>query len=142
MMKSTIILVALFLAVVVSHNGSTVTALLSESEIIAKEIEWMKKSLRYYQNGFGETARTMLSRDLLASYGDQLYEIPGPAPPPPRPQPPTIILPTMLTMPTMPTMPTPPPPSKRNNMIPDEDPGLTRRSLRGKTGSMSLDSRD
>jgi hypothetical protein len=40
MKKSTTILVAMFLVVVVvSNRGSTVTALLSESEIIAKEIE-------------------------------------------------------------------------------------------------------
>jgi hypothetical protein len=127
MNKSTIILVAFLHAVVVDYSGSaTVTALLSESEIIAKEIEWMKKSLRYYQNGFGETARTMLSRDLLASYGDQLYEIPGPAPPPP-PRPPR---PPIIIMPTIPT-----PPSKRSNMIPDGDNSvLPRRSLRGKSG--------
>lgn len=97
-------------------SGSSVAAL-SESEIIAKEIEWMKKSLRYYQHGFGQEAQTLLSRDLLATYGDQLFEIPGPAPrPPPSP------------------IATPAPPTTETMTGRVDVPGLSRTLLRGKTG--------
>jgi hypothetical protein len=77
----------------------------------------MKKSLRYYQHGFGQEAQTLLSRDLLASYGDQLFEIPGPAPRPP---------PSPIAAPVPPT----------TEMITGkvDVPGLSRRLLRGKIG--------
>jgi hypothetical protein len=115
-MKSVVLSRVAALAAAVLVSGSSVAAL-SESEIIAKEIEWMKKSLRYYQHGFGQEAQTLLSRDLLASYGDQLFEIPGPAPrPPPSPI----------------AAPVPPTTEMMTGKV--DVPGLSRRLLRGKIG--------
>jgi hypothetical protein len=115
-MKSVVLTRVAALAAGVLVSGSSVAAL-SESEIIAKEIEWMKKSLQYFQHGFGQEAQTILSRDLLASYGDQLFEIPGPAPrPPPSP------------------IATPVPPTTETMTGRVDVPVLSRTLLRGKTG--------
>jgi hypothetical protein len=78
MMKSTLqplVLKVLFLLAVLVRTGG---AALSERQIIEKEIEWMKKSMQYYQHGFSE--KIVLSRDVfVAASGDRdhpLFQIP------------------------------------------------------------------